>query len=193
MQFSLLVVNVKNKLLKTIRIITIPPIVVTTILILFIYKGIIVTTIDKVLLLLFLGILPTLGYFINYLLKGNREKERKLSFIFTIISYGLGFIYAIIYNTPEEVKFIYYIYFFSSVILTIFNLLKLKASGHTASITGFVLLLFLFINKFTLLFTLPVYLLVTYSSVSLKRHKPLDLVLGTISIAIAYFISYLII
>jgi len=159
----------------------------------FIHYGIIYTLLDKFLLIIFLVIITVLSYLFNKLLKVKREDEIKYAFIFTIISYTLGFIYALIFVDIKEIKFIYYIYFISSVILTLFNLIKIKASGHIASITGFVLLLYLFINKVTLIFTIPIYLLVAYSSLSLKRHKVIDLIFGTLSIILAYGISYLII
>lgn len=183
----------KDKFNKIIRVVTIPPVIVTTLLITFIYYGVITSLVDKILLILFLGIIPILSYPFNKLLKGKREDERKLAFIFTIVSYTLGFIYAYIFSDVKEIKFIYYIYFISSIILTIFNLFKIKASGHIASVTGFVLLLYLFINKYTLLITIPIYLLVGYSSLSLKRHKVIDLLFGTLSILLAYGVSYLLI
>ena len=86
----------KDKFNKIIRVVTIPPVIVTTLLITFIYYGVITSLVDKILLILFLGIIPILSYPFNKLLKGKREDERKLAFIFTIVSYTLGFIYAYI-------------------------------------------------------------------------------------------------
>ena len=182
----------KTKIYKIIRIITIPPIIVSILLITLIINKTITSILDGVLLILFLGIMPILSYPINKLFKGNRESERKLSFVFTITSYFLGFLYAIIFVENKSVKFIYYVYFLSVVMLTIFNLFITRASGHIASVTGLLFISFHNISALTLIYTFPIFILTYISSIKIKRHNNIELLLGIVTICISYIITRLI-
>lgn len=178
---------------KVIRVLTIPPVVVSVLLVQLILNKTIDNALDGILLILLLGIIPVLAYPVNKIFKGDRKSERGLAFIFTFISYSTGFIYSILAKSSNNIKFIYFVYFFSIILLTITNLLFTKASGHMASLTGFVLISFNNISYFTLLYTIPLFLGTWFSSLKLKRHTYVELTLGTIIPILSYIITKLII
>lgn len=181
-----------NKFYKAVRILTIPPIVVSILLIQLIINKTIDNFFAGFLLIVLLGIIPILSYPINKIFKGDRKKERKLAFVFTFLSYGAGFIYALLANIDNHIKFIYYVYFFSVILLAILNIFFTNASGHMASLTGLVFLSFNSIGYYTLLYTIPIYLITFLSSIKLKRHTAKELLLGTLTIVVSYFFTWLI-
>lgn len=182
----------KTKISKIIRIITIPPFIITLLSISLITSNKI-SIIEGLVVILFLGAIPVLSYPVNKMFKGNRENERNLAFIFTICSYTLGFLYANIFNLNDTLKFIYLVYFLSVVLLTIINLFFTKASGHMASITGLIIISIVKINIFTVIYTVPILLFTYISSVKLKRHNNLELLLGIFTIMTSYLVSSLLI
>ena len=181
----------KDKVYKVIRTLTIPPIVVSILLVSLIINNTIASIEEGFFLVLFLGLIPISSYLFNFLIKGNRETQRKTAFIFTFASYFLGFLYALFFVNEVGIKFIYYVYFFSVVILLILNLFITKASGHIASVTGLVFISFHNISTYTLFYTVPIYMLTFVSSKNLKRHTSKELVLGTMTIVISYIITLL--
>lgn len=183
----------KNKLAKTIRAISVPPIVVTIMAVaLFLLKT--TTLTETLFLFLFLGFIPFLSYPLSFILKKrSRDEVRKLAFIFSIISYTLGLFYSLFIDLSIELEIIYLTYFLSVLILTFINkVIKVKASGHMTSITGPLLISIYLIGFKSIFITLALYILVFWSSLYLKRHTKREMILGSLTVLISFLLANII-
>ena len=128
---------------KIIRIITIPPIIVTAFL-LYLYsfdRTIFGGTLNLAFCIAGLGIFPVLAYPVWAAVPSFRRKkrdfQRKLAFIFSLIGYIAVFAFCHIRAVPERLMLIADGYLASVILLFIINFVfKIKASGHACSITG---------------------------------------------------------
>lgn len=176
----------KYKIAKIISLITVVPLVAfSTILLSFIY-GInqSVKTGWLIYSIVFLTVIPLLAYPVHRMVprfkKQGRKIERKLAFIFAVISYVIGSILTFYYGAPVLVKKIFMAYLSSGVFLTFVNkVLKIKASGHACGVSGpITLLVDLVGTKMLWLFLIiPV---IYWSRINLKRHSIRELILGTL-------------
>jgi hypothetical protein len=188
----------KEKFSKVVRIITIPPILVSSLFIILYFKRVdIITSLKDLLLsILFLGIIPILAYPAASLIsniKDLRNTQRKLAFLLNILGYIMAFIYGFIVKANIDLKIIYSTYLISVLLLTFINLvLKTKASGHATSMTGPLYLLFYFKLYFFSLIFIFSYILVFISSLLLKRHTIKEFIIGTIVPLVSLIISILI-
>ncbi len=144
-----------------------------------------------------LGVIPVLAYPLQRrfkIIKGNqRDSERKLAFIFSIASYIIGALFATLTHIPPLQKIIYITYFFSGVFMIIFNfILNIKASGHMCGFVGPMALVMYILGGIGY-FTVIILVLIIWSSLYLKRHKPSELIIGSIIPIISMFLSILII
>src|SRR5690554_6737245 len=124
-----------NKFAKIIRIISLPPFVVSILSIILYQSHVFSNITDGLLIILFLGIIPAGAYPLSYIIPNIKAKERsgqrKLAFILSLVGYSLGLIYALVNKLDTNLIFIYLTYFISLVILTFVNkVIKIKASGH---------------------------------------------------------------
>lgn len=177
----------KLKLAKIISIITVVPIITfLTITGMYLYNS---STFNNspiwyMNLIIFLTLLPISAYGLknilpNYKNKGRKE-ERELAFIMALLGYTMGIIVAKVFNAPKGVVTIFFIYFISSILLTITNkLLRIKASGHACGIINSIIILLHFggIRFWYMLLLLP---LVYWARLTQKRHNYRELILGTL-------------
>ena len=133
----------KNIFAKIIRIISIPPIMITFLLVILntTRPDIFRNNVEVLTSIILLGIVPVLAYPFQLLSSSledvDRTMQRKLAFIFSLIGYSAALLWAILVHTSKELLMICATYFTSVVILTFFNkVLKKRASGHACSITG---------------------------------------------------------
>ncbi len=133
----------KKQAAKTLRVVTIPPLLVAVMLtLLYIFTPTFFhSPLDFVMGIFSLAVIPTLAYplqrFIPKYKDGGREAQRKLAFIFSPIGYAIGFAYSLIANTSVELKFIFGTYLASVIVLLIFNkVFHFKASGHACGVFG---------------------------------------------------------
>ncbi len=183
-------------LAKLVRIITVPPIMVSALLVILrlfyeesVYKGC-----DFWFAMIFLALLPALSYPVSYILPKIREKgregQRNLAFVFNALGYTCAVVYAIIANVSDALMLIFLTYFLSIIILTVFNkVLHIRASGHACSIFGPLVLLVYFMG---IKFAIPciiVFALVCWASLQIGRHSLKELVLGAFSSLIAFVVS----
>lgn len=188
----------KEKFSKIIRIITIPPVLVSALFIILYFKSpeIITSLRDLLLSILFLGIIPILAYPAVSLIpnvKDIRGTQRKLAFILNIFGYIAAFAYGFIIKANVDLKIIYSTYLVSVILLAFINLvLKTKASGHATSMAGPLYLLIYFKLYFFAAIFIVSYILVFLSSILLKRHTVKEFVIGTFVPLIAFIISLLI-
>lgn len=172
-----------NKLSKLIRAISIPPLVVT-IFIIILRVNSLINNIDALFLFIFLALIQLTAYPLSYLIpkfrEGGRETQRNLAFIIGLIGYTGGLVYALTSNINIKLEVLYITYFVSIIILFFINkVLKIRASGHMTSITGPLVGLLYFMGLITLMPSLIFYSLVFFSSLYLKRHTILEMIIGT--------------
>lgn len=185
----------KEIVAKLIRIITVPPLMVTAMLLtLYFNKRELFDQGAYILVMIsLLGIFPVLAYPMQKLIpklnNEGREGQRKLAFIMSVIGYTTAFVWAFVCEAGKDVLLICSTYFLSVVILAICNLLHFKASGHACSITGPLLFLLYFMGG---KFIIPIVIIasaVIWSSLTLKRHTLPQLIGGIIACILTFTIS----
>ncbi len=183
----------KKTIAKTVRVVTIPPLLVSALLIILyvgrpdFFRG----GLDLIAGISFLAIIPTLAYPLQPIIPGfkgkGRKGQRKLAFITSGVGYVGGMLYAVISGVSPELLLIFASYFVSVIALTFFNaLLKRKASGHSCGVIGPLIFTVYFLGWG---FLIPCVILagaVVWSSVFLKRHTPNDILLGGLCAALSF-------
>lgn len=189
----------KEKLAKTIRIISIPPIMVTVlILVLAINTTTVFTSPTEIVMsILFLGIVPVLAYPIQKAIPSLKDKgrdgQRKLAFVMNLLGYFVLFIWSIIENGSHDFKLITFTYFISVLLLTFCNkVLKIKASGHASSFTGPLLIMIDTVAWWLVFPCIAIAGLIIWASVYLKRHTIGQLCGGIAVCIISFFLSFII-
>ncbi len=188
----------KDRAAKFIRIISIPPIVVSA-LAWSLYSGtdnVFGSASEAFLLILFLGIVPALAYPCQMLVpkwkSGGRTAQRKLAFVFSFAGYTAALIWSFASGKSTPLRTITMSYFLSVVILIIFNkLLKIRSSGHSCSATAPIALIFLYVGWTSALPWLAFLAAVVWSSLYLKRHTAGQLFFGSITCLLSVCLSML--
>ena len=160
----------KEKLAGLVRIISIPPVMVTALL----------------LILYFWGPQPfcPVGELLITLLL--------LAFVFTGVGYAIAFLWALLAGVSPAIRTICAGYFFSALFLTLCNKgLHRRASGHACSAVGPLLFLISYLGWWMLLPSAVIGWLVAWASVMLKRHTPMDLLWGALCSAAGFAIAVL--
>ena len=190
----------KNIFAKLIRIISVPPIIITFLLVILnaARPGIFRNNIEVLTSIILLGIVPVLAYPFQLLSSSlgamGRTMQRKLAFIFSLIGYSTALLWAIWVHVSKELLMICATYFISVVILTFFNkVLKKKASGHACSITGPLVFLIYLVDWKLIFPCLIIAMLIFWSSLYLQRHTKTDLFWGVLSNLLAFALSFIII
>ena len=167
-----------EKTAQIIRIITAPPFMIAALLLVLglipigFYTGIT----DQCVAWIGLVLLPLLA--------------RKTAFIFSLVGYVMCFAYSF-YTASEKLKFVFFVYFFTVVLLTVMNkLLHIRASGHAASAISPCVFSGLYAGTWSCLLFGAVFLLSIWSSLYLKRHKPSDITSGVCAFGLALLLSY---
>ena len=101
----------KRKLAKTIRIITIPPVLVSALLvILYFFRNEMFRPLDLLMSIVFLAVIPTLAYPLQPIMPGfkgkGRDGQRKLAFVTTTLAYMGRYLFCAVRGASEAVKFI---------------------------------------------------------------------------------------
>lgn len=190
----------KNNFAKTIRIISVPPIMVTFLLVILntARPDIFRNNVEVLISIILLGIVPVLAYPFQFLSSSLEDKgrimQRKLAFIFSLIGYATALLWAILVHTSKELLMICSTYFISVVILTFFNkVLKKRASGHACSITGPLVFLIYLVDWKLIFPCIIIAMLIFWSSLYLQRHTKTDLFYGVLSSLLAFALSFIII
>ncbi|MGB7595040.1 MAG: hypothetical protein WBL80_05715 [Erysipelotrichaceae bacterium] len=179
-----------------IRIITIPPIIAFIMLTyLFLTTNtIFANVIQYSLTVLFLCIFPIAAYPLQHLFEPhfqNREGQRNLAMIFSVIGYVLGMIYTVMVFSSRALHFIYLGYLISGVAILISNkLLHFKISGHAVGTSGPIAIL-LGLGYSAWIYGIPILLCAFFSSLRAKRHSVSQLICGIIlPFVIVTFLRY---
>lgn len=184
---------------KFIRVITIPPILVTSLVaVIYIFtEGVFANLIEAVLTSFFLGIFPILAYPFQCLVPSLRKKgrgcQRKLAFVFTIVGYTVGILWAYFFDVSRSVFLIMFSYFFAALVLAGINLFtKVHASGHACSAAGVLIYTVYFFGAWALVFDIILALLIVWASLTMKRHTLTELLAGAVPSFLAFILGYLI-
>ncbi len=189
--------STKLKLAKLIRVISVPPVMVSIMFLILFYGNTIFANYSQLVLsFIFFAIVPVLAYpvcaLIPSLKKKGREGERNAAFILSIAGYTAAMGYAFYAGIGKGLMLIYLSYFYSVIILTIFNkLVKKRASGHSCAIAGPLIFLVYFEGVIFAIPCVSVFLLVAWASLKLKRHTMGEIGLGALSALIAFTAAYL--
>lgn len=167
-----------QKLAHVIRVVSIPPVMVSAlILVLALFAdGFFDSSLDILCMLVFLAMIPLAAYPLSWILPRVREKgregQRNLAFILTGVGYVLGWIYAKGVSTNRQQLLVYTIYLLSLVLLLLWNkVFRLRASGHGCSVTGPVVLAGFYLGLVGIIVGIACYLVIFWASVTAKRHK----------------------
>lgn len=187
-----------EKLAKGIRIITIPPVMITLfVAILYSHCDFVFSSaFDVGATLFFLGIMPVLAYPLqkcipNYKEKG-REGQRELAFLFTIFGYIGAWGYGWLFRVSHALQLLFNAYLLSVLLMFSVNkLLKIRASGHACSAAAPMVLAGYFLNIGWALSFLLLFIASVWASVTLKRHKFSDMMFGVAVFLCAFSIALL--
>ncbi len=186
-----------NKIAKIIRFLTVPPLVVAAVMtLLFCFESVFPQTLDFILTLLFLAVVPVLAYPLQRVVPvwraGGQRMQRKLAFILTPIGYIGAVIASIVRNAIPNLLYISVVYLTSVLVLLLVNkLTPWHASGHGCSIAGPIVLLCCFMaSPFVILPAIAVYALCFWASIHLKRHTVSEFLLGSVIPMLCALVCY---
>ena len=181
----------KTILAKIIRILTVPPILVTMILTVIYLTHPVYFAHDLRLwglTVFWLGAFPALAY----LGKKTREQQRNTAFVLSVIGYSLNCLCAYFFHVPHSLWVIDTTYLLSVVILLVFNkILHIRASGHACSVIGPCVFALLYIRGWIALPFVFLSVCSIWASLSLKRHCVHDILFGILAFLIAFMVSFL--
>ena len=182
---------------KIIRGITVPPAIVSVLLLLLYFSqdNVIPTALDLVLSLLLLALIPVLAYPLQVIVPafrdGGQKMMRRLAFILSIMGYTAALLVSFVRGAVPNLVYIDAVYLCSVAVLTILNLCTpWHASGHACSIVGPIALLACFMGWVALAVGAVVVLLSFWSSVYLRRHTVREYLLGAISPLVSAALMY---
>lgn len=183
----------KARIARIVRIITIPPILVTVfLLVLNSVKPAVFSVSGSLLIsIIGLGLLPVLSYAVWALVpalhRGGRDSQRKTAFVFSLVGYIGTYIYGRAASVSPELMLILTSYLLSAIILAVLNYLcKIKASGHACSITGPLALCVYFIGWISLAPCLVIEVLSFWASLQTGRHTWPQLLTGAVTALAAF-------
>lgn len=188
-----------KRLAKIIRIITVAPLMALFMLVtLYLQDPMLFgRPVNFVLAVLFLVVFPLLAYPLQPLIKKYKDKGRKgqrtLALIFAVAGYIFGCLITIFIQAPKNIWIIYLCYLLSGIFVVLSNkLFHFKASGHACGVTGpFTLLLYF--GQSCGFFGIPILALTWLSSLYMKRHTNLQLIVGAVIPSISLVIVLMII
>lgn len=186
-------VKKSNQLAKIIRVITVPPIMVTVMIVILsmVRKDIFRNETEIILSLICLGIIPVLAYPLQPIMPGfkgkGREGQRNLAFILTLVGYVFAAVTGYLTDAGNQLQLIYITYLISIILLMVTNkILHVRASGHACSVTGPLIFLTYFTSLKALLPCIVVGAGSVWSSLKLKRHTAKELAMGALICIISF-------
>lgn len=191
--------NNQEKVAKCIRAVTVPPVLVTVMLVVLYEKCMVIFhgVRDLWVSLVWLGICPVLAYPLQKILPGWREKgrpgQRKLAFICSMVGYLIAAVYGLAAHVSLELQLIFNTYLLSVILLAFLNkVIKKRASGHACSITGPLIFLAYFVSWKMAAFCIFIGGMSFWASLKLKRHLPTDLLAGSGTCFVSFAIALVI-
>lgn len=174
-----------NMLAKGVRVLTVPPLLITGMLIILAVSldNFCGSVAQMVLAVILLGLVPILAYPIQKILpRGGdvREEQRNMAFVLTFTGYLTALVCSVVGNCGEELQYIIVTYFISMTLLVFLNkALHVRASGHACSVTGTLYFLSFFLGRQAVVFCICIAAAVVWSSLRLKRHTIQEIFWGS--------------
>lgn len=176
----------KNSFAKLIRIITVPPILALSMLLILRYEfGDRFASIPALWgAILCLTVIPACAYPAAAIWKGKeadtRSRQRKLAFVLNLLGYAGALLLSVITSRRQMLLAVTSAYLIAVLLLTLLNkVFHIKASGHACScVLPFLFLMYWLGPKAAVLCVL-IYLAELWASVSLKRHTVREFLLGS--------------
>jgi hypothetical protein len=183
-----------RKIAKAVRIVTVPPVLALVLIITVFLRdpALMGNPAQYLAFLFFIVIVPILAYPMQrftprYKTRG-RQGQRELAFVLAAAGYIGGVVFSLATKATVMAHVIYWTYFISVLLLTLFNrLTPWRASGHACGVAGPIALALYLIGARALPLLL-VFAAVIWSSVVLKRHTAAELVLGGLCSVTAFVI-----
>lgn len=192
----------ENKILariaKIIRVVTVPPLMVTALIIILSVAdiGVFTSPLQSAISVVLLALLPALAYPISYavpaLSKKGRDGQRDLAIYLSVVGYVAAVVYGHLAHVGDGLMMIFYGYLISVILIALAKLLKVKASGHACSISGPIVYVAHFMGLGGILGGVTLWGLILFASLYLKRHTLSEFLAGTGVCAVAFTISLLI-
>ena len=181
-----------KRLAYAIRFITVPPIMALglTTALFFYDPALLGGTMQYLMLLLFLVVLPLFAYALQPLIpfyrRQGREGQRNLAFVMSVIGYVGGILFALGTGAPRMVHIICWTYLISVLLLTVLNrMTPWRASGHACGAAGPVISLLYFLGAKALV-VIIIFAAMCWASFRLKRHTPMELLMGSLCSWVAF-------
>lgn len=189
----------KQYLAKAIRVISIPPVMVfTLVVVLNIAREDIFLNVQEISMsVICLAIVPVLAYPLQRIIPGKKDKrregQRKLAFLLSAAGYLTAWLFGIIAKCNSNLMMIFGTYLLSVIILIICNKgFKLRASGHACSVSGPILFLCFLLGWKAAVLCILLYWAILWASLELKRHTLRDFIMGTAACVAAFLCNLLI-
>ncbi len=189
-------VTIADKIAKLIRVISVPPVMLTSLLLLLQFASIkpILSQASFWVLFLCLGVLPLLAYPAQMLLPSWREKgralQRKMAFGFSIVGYLSAGIASFWLKGDANGVMLCHGYCFALLMLVLLQKIgKLHASGHACSVTGPLFYIGYFFGMKYLLIGIAVWSVIFWSSLRLGRHSKTEFFLGSLCAILGALLS----
>ena len=179
------------RMAKLIRILTLPPIMVGTILLLLCTRNdVYATPADFLLTFLGLSVIPVLSYPVQMVVpslrRGGRKTQRSLAFVFSFFGYALALLSAWMRSAQANLVYVTAVYSLSLIFLTAINCLTpFHASGHACSLMGPLVLAGCFIGRVTVLPSIILYVVSLAAALYMRRHTLSEFLLGSLSSLLA--------
>ena len=190
--------RIKFYLAYVIRIISIPPVMVSLLVLVlaFFADDFFSSGIDIAAMLVCLALIPLAAYPLSWIIPGvrrkGREGQRNLAFVLTGVGYVLGWCYAKFISLNRHQILVYTIYLLSLLLLLLWNkVFHLRARGHGCSVTGPVVLTGYYLGTVGIIIGAACYLAIFWASVTAKRHKWDEYLGGSVLCGFAFGLAWL--
>lgn len=174
-----------KKAFRAIRVVTVPPVFALALLLTVYFRqpGAFDSVWQLIWSILFLSVLPVLGYplqsCIPHFRDQGREGQRSLAMICSVSGYLLGFAAALLTQASRTLAVIFLEYLLCGIAMLVFNrCFHLRASGHACGIVAPVLLLAAFKRYAAAALGALLIVPVLLSSVKTGRHSAMQLLGG---------------
>lgn len=189
----------KKQTAQFIRIITVPPILATAMLLLFCYffgKDF-ATSPELWMAVICLALVPSLAYPVSFFVKKGsedlRKRQRAFAFLLNLVGYLAAVFCCYLKNCSRMMKWIVTAYFLAVLLLTMLNKgCKIKASGHACSCVMPYLFLSYFLGFPTAIICIGLYLVEFWASVILKRHTIREFLIGSLTAVLVFTVTFFI-
>ena len=188
-----------NKLAKIVRIITVAPIMALVLCSVLLARGDAYNALYMYFVCLFcLCVLPALSYVLEssthivakrHPEMSSRECMRRLAIYMSNLGYVALTVVVYATRQPLLLKEMALTYLFSGILIYIFSIiLNIDASGHSCGFIGPVVFLAYNVSWWFLLL-LPLFFILAWSSLKLKRHTPFQVVLGAVIPVVCFVLA----